>query len=342
MTRLFPLFLGLLIACSAGPDVQQSDHDIVGGAATPSFPAVGALTMYGGTTCTGTLVGPRKVLTAAHCIDRVAPSSLSFTLGTRIDAPVEVIPVERGVMHPHYRRETLENDVAYLVLSHAPTTAAPMPLVEHIDASFIGRELVFVGFGYDDGLRRRGSGIKRVASIPMTSLGPRSFNYSAPGKNTCQGDSGGPAFAVVNGEYAIAGVTSGGDEHCLEYGYDMRVDVYADFLGVEEDVVEDPPPATCGGETHRGRCDGDTLIWCDGGVVVANDCAADGMPCGYASSVDVYGCMAPVQNNTCQGESFEGRCDGDSVVWCNGQGVERLSCHQGCGYDHEQNVYNCL
>lgn len=334
--------LTALPACTEpGPTHRSSEHDIVGGTVTDQFPAVGALTYFGATTCTGTLIGPRKVLTAAHCLDDLPASSLSFSLGPREGAFTEEVRVERGVVHPDYDRATLTHDVAYLILAREPTTAEPMEILPEMDSSYLGRELLFVGYGFDDGIHKRGAGTKRQVSIPVTTLHPRSFTYSAPGKNTCQGDSGGPAFTFVDGKPLIAGVTSGGDEHCTDYGYDMRADAYVDFLDVGGEVPAGPT-ASCGAETNRGRCDGDTLIWCEEGQVFTSDCAEMDMPCGYASSLDIYGCIAPPSSDPCQGETYTGRCDGDTVIWCDGKGVESLACATSCGYVAAEGIFNCL
>src|SRR5829696_3951913 len=40
--------------------------------------AVGRLVLDGSFNCSGTVIGSNKVLTAAHCIDNIAPSRLKF------------------------------------------------------------------------------------------------------------------------------------------------------------------------------------------------------------------------------------------------------------------------
>jgi hypothetical protein len=155
------------------------------------------------------------------------------------------------------------------------------------------------------------------------------------GKNTCNGDSGGPAFAEVGGELLLAGVTSYGDPSCTQYGVDTRVDVYASFLDVTAPMPSDP----CQGETFEGRCDGDTVIWCENDKVHTQSCTS-GKVCGYSATHQYYACIdAPA--DPCQGETFEGRCDGNTVIWCENQEVKTLECN-ACGFDANKGYYNCL
>ncbi|MEM9692439.1 MAG: serine protease [Myxococcota bacterium] len=330
------LFAGLASACTSpsdeASDVATQRQDIVGGQATASLPAVGALVRFGSPSCTGTVIAPRKVLTAAHCLDGVSAQSLSFVIGARVDRAEAVIGVRRIVPHPNYNRRTIANDIGYIELDRdAPV--APLPLIPALDQSFVGRDLIHVGYGATSG-RGGGSGIKRFVNIPMTALSSTTYRYSAPGRNTCSGDSGGPALAQVGDQLFVTGVTSYGDARCTQFGVNTRVDTYTDFLDIA--------PNACGTETFEGRCNGNAVVWCEDNRVLTTDCTARQQQCSFSSGEGFFGCVEPSPADPCGGESFQGRCAGNTVVYCDDDEVKSISCPRQCGFDSGNGFFNCL
>lgn len=47
----------------------------------------------------------------------------------------------------------------------------------------------------------------------------------------------------------------------------------------------------CGDVDYAGRCDGDTLVWCEDGALRSVDCASSGRTCGWQDSNVGYNCM---------------------------------------------------
>jgi secreted trypsin-like serine protease len=329
------LVIGCTTQSTDRDDIEGARQVIVGGQATSSLPAVGALTRFGSTHCTGTLVEPRKVVTAAHCLEGVSASSLKFVIGPKISTPEHVISVASVSYHPSYNSSSLQNDIGYVTLSQdAPVE--PMKLLPSMDGSWVGTQLIFVGYGASNGVNQTGYGTKRFVSMPIQQVWSKQFRYAVNGKNTCNGDSGGPAFAQVNGELLLAGVTSYGDPTCIQYGVDTRTDVYASFLDVTAPTTGDP----CQGETFEGRCDGNTVVWCENASVQSQTCSS-GKVCGLSETHNYYACIDPPPTDPCQGETFAGRCDGNTVVWCENEEVKTLAC-QSCGFDSQAGYYNCL
>ena len=64
-------------AISIRHDVPEQDYfDLAA-----QFPAAGSVRLLNGLWCSGSLVAPNKVLTAAHCTTGVSAGQLSFRLG---------------------------------------------------------------------------------------------------------------------------------------------------------------------------------------------------------------------------------------------------------------------
>lgn len=312
--------------------VRGADENIVGGyvADDSQFPAVGALVSSGQIFCTGTLISPTRVVTAAHCVYQMTPQS--FAMRRADGSGWTLVPVSRAVPHPSYNSSQLTNDIAYLDLAEAVDFVEPLEVNGTMNSAWEGEKLVHVGFGATQGY----GGIdnqKRYVEIPTTDVAGSQFRYSGYGVNTCNGDSGGPALAFncATGKWVVAGVTSYGDANCTQYGVDTRVDAFRDFIGEAGQVVDpacdpnsqpspepepqpEPEPETeqpeteqptptpeqpdaqdpCRGETYFGRCAGSTVVWCENGEVLSKNCSEDrGKVCGYNADKDYMGCGYP-------------------------------------------------
>ncbi|MFO0736653.1 MAG: trypsin-like serine protease [Labilithrix sp.] len=214
-------------------DTNATESEIVGGSLTSSYAAVGALTTSTGFPfCTGTVIAPRVVVTAAHCLAEpgTSASGIRFALGPDANNPSSVLRVKRIAYHPQYDEQQIKNDIGVVILS-ADAPVAPVPANTSMTSSWVGKSLTFVGYGVTNGSTQTGAGRKRVVSIPISQVGATQFAYQTRGKNTCNGDSGGPAFATdASGNLTVVGVTSYGDASCTSYGVDTRVDAFKSFI----------------------------------------------------------------------------------------------------------------
>jgi hypothetical protein len=184
-------------------------------------PGVAALMQGQTLVCTATLVAPRVLLTAAHCLQSDTPPDAFFGAapdqgGTRI----AIVDVHR---HPQFDPSILVNDIA-LVLLHDPAPGTPWPLPTTPLAQ--GATLRLVGFGRT-GATDSTPPRKRQGTAILGTLNASDFYFAPSPSQTCEGDSGGPAFATVNNVEVVVGVTSSGDPMCTMNARDIRVDAYA-------------------------------------------------------------------------------------------------------------------
>jgi secreted trypsin-like serine protease len=217
--------------------VAQLERAVLGGDLDDGHPGVVAVNRLGAECvragdpwCTGTLVAPDRVVTAAHCVDPPAAIFYGVLLGPTADAGYGYLGVglegrffrvARVRLHPGYDAATQANDLAVVELDQS-ADATPVPLLEtSLDASDVGEALVVVGYG-EAGEEPRFR--KRVGTVVVTAVDASELRYEDAPAMTCSGDSGGPVLrAGADGE-RLAAVTSRGDPACVDHGVGARVD----------------------------------------------------------------------------------------------------------------------
>lgn len=204
---------------------------------------------YKGQFCGASLISPRWVVTAAHCVERVSQSEFNVVahLFDLKNDQGHVITVKRIIRHPSYNINTLENDIVLLQLQEPVSNAKVLPLV--IDnSSLVNINATVIGWGAlseNDSNEGIYPELLYEATLPIVSntlckkrYGSRiSSNmlcagFSGGGVDTCQGDSGGPLIIQQNGKWRLAGITSNGIG-CARpryYGVYTRVSKYLDFI----------------------------------------------------------------------------------------------------------------
>jgi secreted trypsin-like serine protease len=246
-----------------GPGVV--DEPIIGGTTDAADGAVVLLYMtipgqQGGALCTGEVISPHVVLTAAHCTGGEDPTITNAVwrvyLGDDLSkaTAADLLPVKAAHYHASFDVNNLPggNDVGVAIMQSAlPPSLKPLPYNHAaMDASFDGKPVRLVGYGLDNGTAQTGAGIKRTTMTTLTDHSALLLHFGDGAHETCNGDSGGPALMTIGGKETIIGLTSYGDVACAMGGFDTRVDAMAAWI--DGYVQQADPGFPTGGSTPTG------------------------------------------------------------------------------------------
>lgn len=171
-----------------------------------------------GNFCSGALIAPDLVLSAAHC---VGPGANYKIVQLDAERRPQLRDIRRVAAHPQFDRRAIEAnrasaDVALLQLAAPLPGKTPLPIGAPGDPLAAGQSFTIAGIGVAQRGDGRSGGVVRSAQLIATGRPGRlqirlvdpATNNARDGLGACTGDSGGPALQEQNGRAVIIGVVS--------------------------------------------------------------------------------------------------------------------------------------
>ncbi|WNG13370.1 serine protease [Cystobacter fuscus] len=244
------------------PELGQQEQDIIGGtaAAAGQFPWQTRMTVNGSHYCGGSLIHPKWVLTAGHCVDGISPGSTRIILGDRrinLPEPTEQShTVRRFILHPgfHYESGAPVNDVALVELDTPATLNGAVQTIALQSTTANNVSHTVSGWGWTSANANQASNLLMTATLPV--VGNASCNAAPLARDLlgselcagflngvrggCHGDSGGPLVTQGNPVQLVGVVSWGRGGICNTYTVFSRVSSFVSWIDSQMNCVPCP------------------------------------------------------------------------------------------------------